>query len=91
MAGVSDHMRLGLDDRSPTTAMHSDWAHALADAELADEVDGVAAGQLTPPERSAVLAEAARRLRRINRQAAAADDDGMEADDVEPTGCYWVE
>jgi hypothetical protein len=97
MAGVSEHLRHGLVEQSPAAGddMHGNWARSLSDEDLADQVDGVAAGQLTPAERAAVLVEAARRLRGTDQQkqqvaiqAAAVEDDSP---DVEPTFAGWVE
>jgi acyl-CoA reductase-like NAD-dependent aldehyde dehydrogenase len=70
------------------------WVEALSDDELADQLDAVGAGQLTPPERAAVLAEAAERLRATEHEQSAAIPAAEEEDniaDVEPTFAGWVE
>jgi hypothetical protein len=83
------HGRPGGSD--PTAADdHTTWAESLTDTVLADELDGIGAGALTPAERAAVLAEAACRLRRINERQAAIVA-ALEEDEVEATPCYWVE
>jgi hypothetical protein len=78
-----------VEDHSPVDDPDTTWVDSLSDDELAHQLDAVGAGQLTPPERAAVLAEAARRLREQWHQAdmpAAAEEP-----DVEPTACYFVE
>jgi DICT domain-containing protein len=85
------HGRPGGSD--PTAADdHTTWAESLTDDVLADELDGIGAGALTPAERAAVLVEAASRLRRINDERhQAAIVAAIDEDEVEPTACYWVE